>query len=70
MVIRSIEVERCDICGEEFDKLRMHEIFTGRKKYICMKCMNAGRRQIEERQSEWRKSGKAKQIIEQCEKNK
>lgn len=69
-MIRPIEVERCDICGEEFDKLRMHEIFTGRRKYICMTCMDVGRRQIEERQSEWRKSSKAKQIIELCEKNK
>ena len=29
-VLRPIEVATCDICGEEFDKLKMKRIFTGR----------------------------------------
>ena len=31
--IRDIEVETCCICGEKFDKLKMHQMFTGRVKY-------------------------------------
>ena len=43
---RPIYLEKCAICGEEFDKLYMHEIFTGRKQYICRECYARGEKEI------------------------
>lgn len=68
--IRPIEVERCALCGEEFDKLKMKEVFTGRKRYICLDCQRLGDSQVDARQKEWRNTARGKAIIEQCEKNK
>ena len=69
-IIRPIEIEKCAICGEEFDKLIMHEVFTGRVQYICPECKRLGDKQIGDRQKAWRKSARGKAIIERCEKNK
>lgn len=70
MYIRDREVEECAVCGREFDKLRMKEIFTGRVRYICLECSRKGSSQIDSRQRDWRNSYRGKTIIEHCEKNK
>lgn len=62
---RPIELQRCSLCGEEFDKYTMHELFTGRTKYICQGCMNLGNKEIEAKKTEWRQSSRGRQIIEQ-----
>lgn len=67
---RPIHIEPCSICGEEFDKLTMHEIFTGRKQYICTNCRNRGNRQIDARQKDWRNSSRGKAVIEHCNKKR
>ena len=36
--LRPIRLETCCICGEEFDAVKMREVFTGRIKYICPDC--------------------------------
>lgn len=69
-ILRPIELEKCAICGEEFDKLTMDEVFTGRKQYICRQCRDRGNQQIDARQTDWRKSHRGKAVIEQCEKHK
>ena len=69
-ILRPIELEKCAICGEEFDKLTMDEVFTGRRQYICRSCKTTGNRQVDARRTEWRKSHRGKAIIEQCEKHK
>ncbi len=68
--IRAIEIETCCVCGEEFDKLTMNEIFTGRKKYMCQACKNRGNAQIEAKRSELKATRRGKDIIAFCEKNK
>jgi len=68
--IRPIEIEECLVCGREFDKLRMKELFTGRIKYICPECSRLGHRQIDAMKKDRRKTSRGKAIIEQCEKNK
>lgn len=65
---RPTELEKCSLCGEEFDKCTMHEIFTGRKKYICQDCMNLGNKEIEAKKTEWRQSSRGRQILEQQKK--
>ena len=69
-VVRPIEVETCCICGEQFDKIRLKEIFTGRVKYICPKCYSNGNRQLDAHKSEWKSSARGKQIITESEKYK
>lgn len=69
-IVRPIEIEKCALCGEEFDKLKMHEVFTGRVKYICPECKCRGDSQVDARQKDWRKTARGKAIIEHCEKNK
>ena len=68
-VVRPIELEKCTLCGREFDKLTMTEVFTGRVKYICRECAVRGRRQVDAMQQEWRRSSRGKAVIEQCEKH-
>lgn len=68
--LRPIEIEKCAVCGEEFDRLIMHEVFTGRVQYICPACKSRGSSQVKARRKEWRKTAKGKAIIELCEKNK
>lgn len=70
MYIRDREVEECAVCGREFDKLRMTEIFTGRVRYICLECSRKGDGQVNARQTEWRNTYRGKTVIEHCEKNK
>ena len=50
---RPIEVVECCVCGEEFDKIKMKRMFTGRPKYICPECYNNGQRQVSARRSEF-----------------
>ena len=68
--IRPIEIEKCLLCGQEHDKIYMDEVFTGRTRYICMKCKNRGNRQIDAKQIDWRKSARGKHIISLYRKNK
>ena len=68
--IRAIEIETCCVCGEEFDKLTMTEIFTGRTKYMCQACRNRGNAQIEAKRSALKATRRGKNMIEYCEKNK
>lgn len=67
---RSITVEKCSICGEDFDVINLDTVFTGRTQYICQKCRNNGNRQIDARQKDWRRSSRGKAVIEHCKKNK
>lgn len=69
-VVRPVFIKTCDVCGEEFDIMYMHKIFTGRTKYLCRECYANGNRQISARQKDWRRSSRGKAIIERCEKNK
>lgn len=69
-ILRPIEIEICAVCGKEFDKLTMREVFTGRVKYICPECERRGDRQVKARKDEQRRSAKGKAIIELCEKYK
>lgn len=69
-ILRPIEIETCAVCGKEYDKLTMHEVFTGRIQYICPYCEHRGQSQVKARRKEWRRSAKGKAIIERCEKNK
>ena len=68
--IRPRYVEKCILCGEEFDKAKMREIFTGRIRYICPACDARGNRQIAAKQTDWRKTYKGKVAIEHCRKKK
>lgn len=69
-VFRPIEVTTCCVCGEEFDKIKMKRMFTGRARYICMECYNNGQRQVSARRSEFEESYRGKQIISELEKYK
>ena len=68
--LRPIEVERCCVCGEEYDKIRMHKIFTGRVKYICQSCHAQGHREIDAKRSTWVESARGKRVISESEKYK
>lgn len=63
-VLRPIEIETCCICGEQFDKLKMREIFTGRKKYVCPECWMTGQNEANAAKSSWRKTPTGKATIE------
>ena len=67
---REIRLMRCGICGEEFDELTMHEIFTSRRQHICNSCYNRGNRQIDAKNKDWRRSAKGKTIIEYLNRHK
>lgn len=67
---RPITIEKCSLCGRDFDVINLDTIFTGRKRYICQECKNKGNRQIEARQKDWRKSSRGKAVIAHYEKNK
>lgn len=67
---RSVEIETCCICGEEFDKLYMHEVFTGRRKYICQGCWNRGNSEMDAKHESFRSSYRGKTAIAKHEKNK
>jgi hypothetical protein len=68
--IRPIEIEKCCICGEKFDKLTMHKIFTGRVKYECNACKTRGERQIAAKSRDWRATARGKAVISELEKHK
>ena len=65
-----IELEKCAVCGREYDKELMLERFTGRVRYICPECDRRGNKQVKASRGEWRKTAKGKAIIELCERNK
>ena len=67
---RPIEVVECCVCGEEFDKIKMKRMFTGRPRYICPECYNNGQRQVSARRTEFEGSTRGKQIISESEKYK
>ena len=67
---RPVEVETCSICGEQFDKINLRPIFTGRDKYICPACYAGANRQMDARRSAWRSSSRGKQVISQANKKK
>ena len=69
-VLRPMEVVTCCVCGEEFDKIKMHKIFTGRTKYICPECYSNANRQMDARRSDWKGSTRGKQIISESEKKR
>lgn len=66
----TIELEKCVVCGREYEKASMSERFTGRVKYICPECEKRGNRQVKASHAEWRKTSKGKAVIALCEKNK
>lgn len=69
--IRNIEVETCCICGEEFDKIRMHDFGIGRTvKWMCPKCYACGNREVDAKNATWKNSVRGKQVIKESEKNK
>ena len=68
--IRSVTVEKCSICGKDFDVIYLDTVFTGRTRYICQECRNNGNRQVEARQKDWRGSSRGKAVIEHYKKNK
>ena len=68
--IRPVEVVTCCVCGEEFDKIKMREIFTGRTRYVCPECYNNGNREIDARRAAWKDSARGKQIISESEKRR
>lgn len=39
----------CEICGEIQNVNDMHEIFTGRMKYVCLNCYKQGSMEIKAR---------------------
>lgn len=55
----------CIVCGEEFDKNEMEEIFVGRVRYRCMKCVAQGDKQARARITESFRHGALKKIQEQ-----
>lgn len=68
--IRPIKVVTCCVCGGAFDKIRMHELFTGRTKYMCPACYAAANRQMDARRSAWKSLSKDERIISEAEKHK
>lgn len=49
------ELKRCDLCGEYFTEFEMETVFTGRRKWICYKCIREGRDQTGIRLCEMKK---------------
>lgn len=49
--IRPAETEKCLLCGREFDKMYMEEVFFGRKRYICLECKRIGNKQVDARKA-------------------
>lgn len=49
------ELKRCDLCGGYFTEFEMETIFTGRRKWICYKCIRKGRDQTGIRLCEMKK---------------
>lgn len=39
---------KCEICGEEYPPREMEKIFTGRTKYICLKCYRTGASKVDQ----------------------
>lgn len=68
-MIRPIEVATCCVCGEEFDKIKMREVFTGRTRYICPACYALGQKEADAKNQAWRDSARGKQIITDAEKH-
>ena len=68
--IRPIEVKKCSICGEDFDVINLDTVFTGRTQYICQKCKMRGKKEIDDRNRDWRLSSKGRSVIEHYQKNK
>lgn len=62
--LRPIDVETCCICGEKFDKLKMREVFTGRKLYICPGCWTAGQNEANAAKASWRRTPTGKATLE------
>ena len=70
-VFRPIEVETCCICGEQFDKIKMRDFFTGRRTiWMCPECYANGNRQLDGRRAAWKDSAKGKDVIAKAEKYK
>lgn len=63
-VFRPIHLERCALCGKEYDKLTMYEVFTGRTQYICRECKVRGSREMDARVGRARASNKARKAEE------
>lgn len=68
--IRPVEIEKCMLCGREFDKMLMDEVFTGRMKYVCLECKRRGSRQVDARRETWRNSARGKYVISRQRKNR
>lgn len=62
--IRPIYLEKCSLCGKEYDKLTMYEIFTGRTQYICRECKTIGNKEMDARTGKARASRRAKEAEE------
>ena len=61
-------VEKCSLCGEEYYRRDMIEMFTGRMKYICPSCYTSGCTEIAKKRQAFRSSARGKQVIEQARK--
>ena len=59
-VFRPIHLEKCALCGKEYDKLTMYEVFTGRTRYICRECKMRGNKEMDARVGHARASSKAR----------
>ena len=71
ITIRLIEVEKCCICRQEFDKIKMRDFFLGsRTVWMCPECYAGGNRQLDAKRAAWKNSTKGKSIIAKAEKNK
>lgn len=69
--LRPVETETCCICGEQFDKIKMRDFSIGRStKWMCLECYAGANREIETRQSAWKRSSKGKQVISDFNKRK
>lgn len=38
------QVKQCYVCGILYNDYQLEEIFTGRKRLICQKCINKGQK--------------------------
>ena len=55
----------CMICGKEFPIEQMEEVFTGRVKYRCLKCVADGEKQVKARIDTSLRHGKMRRAQEQ-----
>lgn len=62
--IRPIYLEKCILCGEEYDRLTMFEVFTGRTRYICRDCKIRGNREMDARVGKAKATRKARDAEE------